>query len=461
MDWRDIPVFIINRNRLGAMRTLIDWLLQAGMRCIVIMDNQSNYPPLLQYYEALPEGVRLMLMDDNHGPFVLWQQGVHKVLDTPYIVTDSDLVPAGFCPADLVPALLQTLQRFPDAGKVGPGLRIDNLPDGYREVDTVRKWESQFWEQPLGEGCFAAPIDTTFALYPPRAEFTRDANNVRLGYPYLLEHTPWYAEDTQLSEEERFYRDNTSAVFSHWSVDKKDSRVAQSQRVAAYDKRPKVLHLGGGNEHVFSWINADSEGRRLDLRFDPTRCRPHGLDLPDDSVDGVYMESTFTWVDDPHTLLTELYRVAKPAARLVLRLPHAHSDAALDDPRARKAYIETSFATFAQAPAPRRTGGYRADWQVRDIELSVSSELAALPPQEALAQLRDGRNRVCDMLVTLEAVKSTRAGGEGPIIQPQLRLSSLPRLMPHFAALPARPVPAAAPSARPVAAPARAAAFQF
>jgi hypothetical protein len=75
--------------------------------------------------------------------------------------------------------------------------------------------------------------------------------------------------------------------------------------------------------------------------------------------------------------------------------------------------------------------------------------------------LRDGRNRVCDMLVTLEAVKPARAGGEGPIIQPQLRLSSRPRLMPHFAALPARPVPAAAPSARPVAAPARVEAFQF
>jgi len=449
MDWRDIPVFIVNRNRLDAMRALVDWLRAAGTRRIVIMDNRSDYPPLLKYYEALPEGVRVMLMDENHGPFVLWQQGVHKVLDTPYIVTDSDLVPADFCPDDLVPALLQTLQRFPDAGKVGPGLRIDNLPDAYREVDTVRKWESQFWEQPLGEGCYAAPIDTTFALYPPRAEFTRDARNVRLGYPYVLEHTPWYVDDAAMSDEETYYRANTSPVFSHWSVDRQDDRVAKSERVAAYEQRAKVLHLGGGHEHVYGWINADADGRLLDLRFDPARCTPGSLALPDDSLDGIYMEASFTWVDDPHALLDELYRVARPAARLVLRLPHAHADAAFENPRARKAYVETSFAHFAQAPSPRHPSAARSDWQVRSVELSVSDELAALPPEQAYAQARDGRNRVRSMLVTLEAVKPARAGGIGPVIRPQVHMTSRTRLVPQFVAaqVPARATqPAAAPA---------------
>ena len=34
--------------------------------------------------------------------------------------------------------LLAALQRWPDAKKVGPALRIDNLPDSYGDVDTVR-----------------------------------------------------------------------------------------------------------------------------------------------------------------------------------------------------------------------------------------------------------------------------------------------------------------------------------
>jgi SAM-dependent methyltransferase len=432
MDWRDVPVFIINRNRLDAMRTLIDWLLKAGMRRIVIMDNQSKYPPLLKYYEALPEGVRLLLMDDNHGPYVLWQQDVHEMLDTPYIVTDSDLVPADFCPSDLVPLLLKTLQRFPNAGKVGPGLRIDNLTDVYREVETVRRWETQFWEQPLGEGCFAAPIDTTFALYPPRTEFSCDDRNVRLGYPYMLEHTPWYVDDARLSDEEVFYRANTSPVFSHWSVGRTDTRVARSERVADYDRRPKVLHLGGGHEHVFSWINADADGRLLDFRFDPTRCTPGSLTLPDNTLDGIYMESSFTWVNDPYALLSELYRTAKPAARLTIRLPHGHSDAALGDPRTRKAYVESSFDHFAQTSRQRHPRDYRADWQVRSIELDVSHELAAMEPNDALVWLRERRNCVRSMLVTLEAIKPARNALLDPIVPAQLHISGQPRLVPHF-----------------------------
>ena len=443
MDWRDIPIFIVNRNRLDAMRTLIDWLLHAGSRRIVIIDNNSNYPPLLRYYEALPAGVKLMLMADNHGPYVFWQQEVHKALATPYIVTDSDLVPPEFCPADLIPALLAALQRFPDAGKVGPGLRIDNLPDAYREVDTVRKWESQFWEQPLGSGSYAAPIDTTFALYPAHAEFTREARNIRLGYPYLLEHTPWYADDAALSEEEAFYRANTSPVFSHWSVDKKDSRVAESPRVVGYAQRPRVLHLGGGHEHVFGWINADSGGRLLDLHFDPSTCGPNSLALPDDSVDGIYMESGFTWVDDPHALLAELWRVARPGARLVLRLPHAHADAAIEDPRARKVYVETSFAHFAQTGPARRPGGYRADWQVASVEMSVDPEVAASGTEGALARVRAERNLVIGMLCTLEAVKPARLPGHAPIVRPQLQVAGHQRLVPRFAATPPRAAAAA------------------
>ena len=67
MDWRDIPIFIINRNRLDAMRTLIAWLLRSGSRRIVIIDNNSNYPPLLRYYEALPEGVKYIWRERTQG----------------------------------------------------------------------------------------------------------------------------------------------------------------------------------------------------------------------------------------------------------------------------------------------------------------------------------------------------------------------------------------------------------
>src|ERR1700733_5983354 len=104
MEWQDIPVFIVNRNRFEAMRRLIVWLRGSGVRNIVILANQSTYPPLLEYYASLAtaslaEAVVLRI-PGNHGPHVFWQQGTHRDLGTPYIMTDSDLVPADFCPRD-------------------------------------------------------------------------------------------------------------------------------------------------------------------------------------------------------------------------------------------------------------------------------------------------------------------------------------------------------------------------
>jgi len=413
-DWRDIPVFIVNRNRLEALRRLVDWLCAAGTRRVVVMDNASDYPPLLQYYQALPEGVKVMHLTENHGPYVLWQQGVHEVLDTPYVVTDSDVVPADFCPPDLIGALLAGLQRWPDAKKVGAALRIDNLPDSYGDVDTVRKWESQFWEHPVAPGVFAAPIDTTFALYPARGEFSNEACNLRLGHPYIAEHTPWYVDEAALSAEERYYREHTSAIFSNWSVAKKDSWVKASPRVVAFADRARVLHIDGGREYIFGWINAGVGPGRFDLAFDPRRCRERALPLADDSLDGIHLSHVLESVRDAQPLFAELHRVARAGAKLHIRVAHgAHADA-WQSPWQERAWYEGSFTRFAQPTLPAGAEPHGADWQIEALRLIVPQDAnPALPP------LREPR----EIIVTLVAVKPARARG-GP------RLASPPTPQP-------------------------------
>lgn len=403
LDWRDIPVFIVNRNRLAAMRRLIDWLLAAGTRRIVIMDNASDYAPLLAWYECLPEGVKLMRLPDNHGPYVLWQQGVHQVLDTPYVLTDSDVVPAPGCPQDLIGRLLEVLQRHPDAKKVGPGLRIDNLPDSYAQADTVRKWESQFWEHPVSPGVFAAPIDTTFALYPARGEFSNEPCNLRLGAPWLTEHTPWYVDEAALSDEERHYREHTSASFSNWSVAKKESWVERSQRVAAFAQRARVLHIDGGREYIPGWINAGSGAGRFDIELDLQQVRARRLPLEDDSLDGIHLSHVLEGVRDAQALFEELHRVARPDAKLFVRVAHAARDDAWQDDGQQRVWSEGSFAHFAQ-PVQPPSAAYRGDWEVQALKL-VGAPGAAASVAEVLA----GRNQVREMIVELRAVKPARA----------------------------------------------------
>lgn len=436
IDWRDVPVFIVNRNRLGALRQLVDWLCAAGTRRVVILDNASDYPPLLAYYAQLPDGVKALLLPENHGPYVLWQQGVHKVLDTPYVLTDSDVVPAGFCPQDLIGALLAQLQRHPDARKVGAALRIDNLPDSYGEADTVRKWESQFWEHPVAPGVFAAPIDTTFAIYPAHGEFSNDTGNLRLGHPYIAEHTPWYVDEAALSAEERYYRDHTSAAFSNWSVANKDSWVCKSERVAGFESRARVLHIDGGRDYIPGWINAgvgavgagdaDAAAGHFDIAFDPTRAREQRLPLADDTLDGIHLSHVLEGVRDAQALFEELYRVAKPTAKLFIRVAYGAREGAWQDPAQQRAWTEGSFAHFAQ---PGQPGGsaYRADWQLESVQLSVTAG---------------------ELVVSLRAIKPGRPRcGLHPAPQAELLVTPDVRVDPAFdiALAPASTQPLAAP----------------
>ena len=70
-DARDIPIIINNYNRLTMLKKLIDSLTSRGYTNIVILDNQSTYPPLLEWYaECQFEVIRL---PKNYGFKALWK----------------------------------------------------------------------------------------------------------------------------------------------------------------------------------------------------------------------------------------------------------------------------------------------------------------------------------------------------------------------------------------------------
>ncbi len=406
--WQMIPIFLINRNRHKSLVRMIDWLLQAGCVNIRILDNDSSYPPLLDYYRNLPAQVTLVALGKNIGPWVLWQLGLHREMKWPYIVSDADLVPADFCPQDLIPHLVSTISRFPDCGKVGPGLRIDNIHPNYGQRETALRWESQFWHRPVARGIFAAPIDTTFAIYAAGAEFENKPTNLRLGYPYLMDHTPWQVDEAALDDEEQYYRTHVERNFSYWSNAAPDQRLADNPAVANYEARPTILHLGCGNENIPGWVNIDVAGRLLDARFDLDSCRAASLPLEADSVDGFYMSHVFEHVRDTLSLMQELHRVAKDGARMQVRLPHGASNDAWEDPTHARPYFESSFVYFSQPAYSRADYGYHGDWQVDRITLVVDPETAGLDPGQAMNRIQRQRNVVREMIVDLVAVKPAR-----------------------------------------------------
>jgi hypothetical protein len=212
----EIPVIINNRDRFTYLLQLIEWLEKAGMKNIIILDNDSTYPPLLDYYSKTK--YRVVKLGDNVGHLALWKCSLYsEIASRYYIYTDPDVVPVEDCPVDLPAFLLKQLKRYASVEKIGMGLKIDDLPDQYNRKQEVIDWEKRYWEIPVAEGVFRAEVDTTLALYRPYANSAkRVAPAYRTGPPYVARHLPWYEKSSDPGEENLYYAQHVRQGASYW-----------------------------------------------------------------------------------------------------------------------------------------------------------------------------------------------------------------------------------------------------
>ena len=240
-DQRNVPIFIVCRDKVSPLAELVGWLEVHRYERIVLVDNASTYPPLLDYFDRTPhEVVRLA---DNVGPHAsIWKTGVRDnyAAGSHYVVTDCDVVPDPGCPGDAVDFFHWSLCRFPSFVKAGFGLRIDDLPEHYGLAKRVRQWEGRFWSQRFARNLYNASIDTTFALYRPDSKFAFGPS-IRSGKPYLARHQPWYADSANPTEEDRYYRDHCDPQISHWDLDGHEPRVESPSLEARLRWRAHVL----------------------------------------------------------------------------------------------------------------------------------------------------------------------------------------------------------------------------
>lgn len=216
-DSKEIPILINNFNRLADLKQLIEALTSRGYDNIYIIDNKSTYPPLLEYYKSCPHTV--FMLNENLGFKALWKSELRKKFcHDYYIYTDSDVVPAAYCPDDFIAYFFRELKKRPLTRKIGFSLRIDNIPDHYEHKEKVIAWEEKFYKKLNKDNLYRAPIDTTFALYRPHIGLSRSryVKAYRTAYPYQAEHLPWYNDTRNLSAEEIYYI-NHSKQITEWT----------------------------------------------------------------------------------------------------------------------------------------------------------------------------------------------------------------------------------------------------
>lgn len=224
---KKIPILIVNFNQLHYLKKLIHFLQKRKFENIIIIDNHSTYPPLLEYYKSL-KNIKIEMMEDNYGHMVFFEnkQLQEKYGRGFYVLTDADIVPNDNLPNDFMKIMMDILiKEFNKVNKVGFALDIENIPDYYILKEKVIRWEIKFWEKKYKENplSYKAYIDTTFAIYKPfyPAKFNRQEflEGVRLAGDFTAIHGGWYVDKNNLTEEQKYYQE-TSSNASSWLINK-------------------------------------------------------------------------------------------------------------------------------------------------------------------------------------------------------------------------------------------------
>lgn len=199
-----IYAFILNWNRVDLPKNMADYLADVEGIIPVIVDNNSTYPKLLEYYEHCPHIVERLQL--NYGPS-LYHTGLLEKYglsvrenNRRYIMTDPDLDLSGI-PKDFLHILHLGLDRHEFATKAGFSLEIDNIPDSPMK-DRIMAHEKIAWAYKLDDLFYNAKIDTTFALYRTCYE---DLPAVRTDRPYTAIHIPWLYTKDNFPEDELYY----------------------------------------------------------------------------------------------------------------------------------------------------------------------------------------------------------------------------------------------------------------
>ena len=182
-------------------------MLAAGYRKLIVLDNASTYPPLLEYYSALERDSRIKIirLGKNLGFKALWLSGILEQLkiSTPYIYTDPDVLPIEDCLKDFVKQLMKFLDSNHELRKVGLGLVYDDIT--FFGKDAAQAVQRNFYEgTQIGDDVYYAQIDTTFALYSNVRHYSLRFS-LRTTGDLRAYHLPWYFDYDNLPADERYY----------------------------------------------------------------------------------------------------------------------------------------------------------------------------------------------------------------------------------------------------------------
>jgi len=229
---KNIPAIIIGYNQVTYIRNMVKQL-ERYTSDIVIIDNNSSFKPLLDYYEK-EFNYTLLKQKANYGHVVYNKKSVQKLVGAVHIMTDPDLKFNSHLPNNFLQTLIE-ISYYYKAQRVGFALQID-APDIRNDLfhgpHTIQAWERQFWRNRLqypdpNLELYDAPIDTTFCLV--NKKFEPNGTCIRVAGDFTCKHLPWHTnfrQDFLNGEYETYLKDN---ITSTWFRIKKNLKLTKNK----------------------------------------------------------------------------------------------------------------------------------------------------------------------------------------------------------------------------------------
>jgi hypothetical protein len=220
----DIPIIIPTFNTPSYLKSMIDQLEERGWTNIIIGDNGSTYPPMVEMLDTLSKKYHVVLWGKNLGPRVYTEnKDICSKMPKNFIVTDPDLLFNDRMPKTAIDKMKRVLETY-EVSKVGLAIDIDTPEERERFFNPhqVDLWERNYWSRkidrlPEVDDLYAAPIDTTFSLYN-RNQFlleidkvagnmTCNTSAIRIAGRFTCRHMGWWAKQPLTDDEYTFYKD--------------------------------------------------------------------------------------------------------------------------------------------------------------------------------------------------------------------------------------------------------------
>lgn len=209
-----IPIIIINRDRLSTTERLIDQFLLLGYEDITILDMDSTYPALLEFYDKRSSDFTVMYWE-NTGHKALWQDDILKEHFNQYswvCITDSDIELNLDTPKGFLEEMIYIAEEY-RIDKIGAAIRYKGITNSYLR-SIIEPIESMYWNRKIGcmnHTLYDAPIDTTLCVVRPELPFQYKAIRVA---DWSIRHIPWLEDWDNLTEEQEYYHNHADITIA-------------------------------------------------------------------------------------------------------------------------------------------------------------------------------------------------------------------------------------------------------